>query len=875
MVQFELKLNENIIEKWRARYLDYRLLKKILSAKAKAAMRSGGRKAIPRVSSYDRSGEKTALLGQGRARGAGTPPPTSEFSRSVSMNAEPGVSGSFASYCESLHERYGPDATPTTEFEEALLKEIMKFCSFYSRKVEAFHGELERYQTEMKTSSSFEDDSPVLRSHELQNIEEGLAALPEVDLGPTAFSDVQPPHDSGSRTSRPQPKSSHHGLAPDLSRQETKMMSPLGASDMNHDRKSLRGQSSSQKRALHTLYKEIVLLQTFAIINYTAVIKITKKASKVAKEVLAAAVATAASAGTVGAPELAQPQPPCRTKLFNVTQTWMESYAFDEGTAVNDLARRVEQLYASLFTDGNVRVAFGELQTQAAAEEGPVSFELLKLGYRLGMGATLGLWMLWDCIIQGLKSGQPSLDTMAAFPAFCALAGLLLVHWSWGIQVWVWTRSRINYIFLFELDPRHTRSYIQILNDCTTDSIWYLFLTLLYFKAELKHLPFDLEAIGFYPGHFLIIGIIYAGVRLVHPWRQRKDLWSCLLTIMWPISSSSVTFFQTYVSDVLTSLVKVFVDLAFTIGFISSGQVWTPGQHWHSGKRCSNDVVPGDDDDYSDDGAGVGGSITGLALQASSGSKAYGHSHWQQSFVFKDLAIPLVLFLPLWLRFLQCLVRYGQTQQRWPHLGNATKYFLAMLVTLFGALHPLYTTFSSTWQFQAFWLSLFIISTLLSTWWDIHVDWGLFRKGLSGGLNDRQMYSKRWYYYTAMVVDFFLRFVWVYSLVPPTTGALTFWETMINWLTPIAMFLEVVRRTIWGFFRLENEHLRNTEGFRRVDVVPLHFDRVREQLNAPVGNKVVFEVVSIGCFVVVVGAAVLIASQQNERNSGHSHHHSS
>jgi hypothetical protein len=35
--------------------------------------------------------------------------------------------------------------------------------------------------------------------------------------------------------------------------------------------------------------------------------------------------------------------------------------------------------------------------------------------------------------------------------------------------------------------------------------------------------------------------------------------------------------------------------------------------------------------------------------------------------------------------------------------------------------------------------------------------------------------------------------------------------------------LELFRRTIWGFLRLENEHRSNTSEFRRVNFVPLHF----------------------------------------------------
>jgi hypothetical protein len=38
------------------------------------------------------------------------------------------------------------------------------------------------------------------------------------------------------------------------------------------------------------------------------------------------------------------------------------------------------------------------------------------------------------------------------------------------------------------------------------------------------------------------------------------------------------------------------------------------------------------------------------------------------------------------------------------------------------------------------------------------------------------------------------------------------------------MYLLPYRRTVWSFFRLENEHLHNAFAFRRVKFIPLHFD---------------------------------------------------
>ena len=44
--------------------------------------------------------------------------------------------------------------------------------------------------------------------------------------------------------------------------------------------------------------------------------------------------------------------------------------------------------------------------------------------------------------------------------------------------------------------------------------------------------------------------------------------------------------------------------------------------------------------------------------------------------------------LPLWWRFQQCMRRYHDTGDRWPHLANAGKYFLTHSVVIAGAFHP-------------------------------------------------------------------------------------------------------------------------------------------------------------------------------------------
>ncbi|KAJ8523737.1 hypothetical protein ON010_g17382 [Phytophthora cinnamomi] len=147
-----------------------------------------------------------------------------------------------------------------------------------------------------------------------------------------------------------------------------------------------------------------------------------------------------------------------------------------------------------------------------------------------------------------------------------------------------------------------------------------------------------------------------------------------------------------------------------------------------------------------------------------------------------------------------------------------------VVVVLFGLFHPLHSDNSEenalqVRMFVVAWLFLFTASSLYTWVWDVTMDWGLGRPQFKF-LGDSQMFSHKWVYYAAIVGDLFLRFAWTLTLIPPRGAA----RWLPLYLQPFTMVLELFRRTFWSFFRLENEHLRNTQGFRRVDFIPLHYD---------------------------------------------------
>merc|ERR1712127_884069 len=78
---------------------------------------------------------------------------------------------------------------------------------------------------------------------------------------------------------------------------------------------------------------------------------------------------------------------------------------------------------------------------------------------------------------------------------------------------------------------------------------------------------------------------------------------------------------------------------------------------------------------------------------------------------------------------------------------------------------------------------------------------------------DELVYSSPSYYYFAIVEDLVLRFSWAIKLLLiDGLGLKEYSELIIS----IFAVLEVVRRFIWNFFRLENEHINNCGKFRAV-----------------------------------------------------------
>lgn len=214
---------------------------------------------------------------------------------------------------------------------------------------------------------------------------------------------------------------------------------------------------------------------------------------------------------------------------------------------------------------------------------------------------------------------------------------------------------------------------------------------------------------------------------------------------------------------------------------------------------------------------------------------------------------------------MQCIRRYFDTGKRHPNLPNALKYALAMMVTIFAVFNPHLKAHRSSddWQeYSIAWTAAYVVSTLYTFSWDIFMDWSLGKKG-HYFLRPRRMFVRRYYYYAAIFADLFLRFLWTTTLIPSDEQADFSTAVPLSLaVAPFAAVAEIFRRTMWSFFRLENEHLNNTSGYRRVDRIPLHFDTPKASLNAEEkrakGRKAIILEIAVVVIIVILVSCIAI-----------------
>ncbi|KAH8591511.1 signal transduction protein-like protein Syg1 [Bisporella sp. PMI_857] len=174
-------------------------------------------------------------------------------------------------------------------------------------------------------------------------------------------------------------------------------------------------------------------------------------------------------------------------------------------------------------------------------------------------------------------------------------------------------------------------------------------------------------------------------------------------------------------------------------------------------------------------------------------------------------------------RALQCIRRYYDTRNIFPHLVNCGKYGMTIM---FGVTLSLYRIQRSN-SMLALFTTFATINSIYCIIWDLFMDWSLLQPDAKKRfLRDVRGYKNPKWYYLAMILDPILRFNWIlYSIYTHDLQHSTIASFMVA-------FSEVTRRGMWTIFRVENEHCSNVARFKASRDVPLPYN-IKASLDDP------------------------------------------
>nr|XP_054769588.1 xenotropic and polytropic retrovirus receptor 1 homolog [Lytechinus pictus] len=434
---------------------------------------------------------------------------------------------------------------------------------------------------------------------------------------------------------------------------------------------------------------------------------------------------------------------------------------FHTAKQINNIIYETETLYINELEAGNRQKAMSKLRVPPLGAKN-INWTTFRVGLFLGIFTVL----CFVAAVAGLLI-ESKVDNMPAVRMYRGMFLIILMIFLLGINTYGWRKVGVNHVLIFELDPRNNLSHEQLLEVALLFLVFWIISILAFICCGMTNIPPYINPL-ILAGSMLLF--------LINPTRTlnyRARFW--LLRILGHIAIApfhAVGFADFWLADQLNSLTCVLLDMEFLICYIFMCKMDFDGQ-------CKLSCL-----------------------------SSYSHA-----------IRAVVACLPAWFRFAQCLRRYRDSKKAFPHLVNAGKYSTTFFVVLFSALvhirrdqelhehfyqDPLYCL----WIFSAFCSSCYTLT------WDIKMDWGLLeKKSYNKLLRDEIVYPEKVYYF-AMVEDLVLRFIWS---VNNTMGQMDIGRGRNGLIiSTILCFLEVIRRFIWNFFRLENEHLNNCGQFRAV-----------------------------------------------------------
>lgn len=441
----------------------------------------------------------------------------------------------------------------------------------------------------------------------------------------------------------------------------------------------------------------------------------------------------------------------------------VESSYFNSSDKVMNLADEVEELFIKHFAEDNRRKAMKYLKIHQHKESHGVTFFI---GLFTGCFIALLAGYVILAHITGMYRPRPDAVYMETVYPVLSMFSLLFLHlFLYGCNIFMWKKARINYSFIFELVHTKELKYRDVFLICTASMTAVVGVMFVHLSLLTKGYSYSqVQAI---PGLLLLIFLLLLVCPFNIFYRSSRYRFLCAIRNIILSPLYKVLMLDFFMADQLCSQVPMLRNLEYVACYYITGSFKTQ--------------------DY------------GYCMRA---------KH------YRDLAYA-VSFLPYYWRAMQCARRWfdeGQTS----HLINLGKYVSAMLAA--GAK----VAYEKERSVGCLCLVVVVSSgaTVYQLYWDFVKDWGLLQMNSKNPwLRNELMLRRKFIYYFSMGLNLVLRLAWLQTVLHSNFEHVDYRVTGL-----FLAALEVIRRGIWNFYRLENEHLNNAGKFRAVKTVPLPFE---------------------------------------------------
>ncbi|CDY16129.1 BnaC08g39940D [Brassica napus] len=429
------------------------------------------------------------------------------------------------------------------------------------------------------------------------------------------------------------------------------------------------------------------------------------------------------------------------------------------------LMERVEATFIKHFANANRTKGMNILRPKAKRERHRITFAT---GFSAGCVFSLIVALVAIIRTRNLLQGDGQKQYMNTMFPLYSLFGFIVLHIiMYAANIYYWRRYKVNYSFIFGFKQGTELGYIQVLLVGFTIGVFALLCVLANLDMEADPKTKGYQTLTELLPLFLLIAMFLV---LVLPFNffYRSSRYFFLACVFRCLAAPlyKVTLPDFFLADQFTSQVQALRSIEFYVCYYG----W--GDFRHRKNTCNTSLY--------------------------------------NSFLF------IVAVLPYVSRLLQCLRRLFEEKN--PEQGyNGLKYLLTIVAVCLRTAYSFHKG-DIAWRMVAAISSA--AAAIFSTYWDFVHDWGLLnRTSKNRWLRDKLIIPQKKVYFIAMILNVLLRFAWIQTVLD-FNFSFMHRQTMV---TTVAS-LEIIRRGIWSFFRLENEHLNNVGKYRAFKSVPLPFN---------------------------------------------------